>query len=176
MQLGEDVLGLLVASDELLLDELFNYVQDYLIEMQQSWVQQNFVFILHYIFKLTSCKRLHDYCLESICEDPQPFITSKNFLSLDQDILYELFRRNDLQIEEVVAWESLIKWGIEQTPCLESDRTKWNVRDYEALKGTLSPFIPLIRFVELSPADYFDKVRPYKEVIPDHICEEVEEF
>ncbi|RIA79462.1 hypothetical protein C1645_840616 [Glomus cerebriforme] len=59
-------------------------------------------------------------------------------------------------MEQVVAWDCLIKWGIEQTPGLgseNSDRTKWpNV---------------------MSPADFFDKVQPYKKIIPDHIYEKI---
>src|SRR5205085_9909756 len=121
------------------------------------------------IFKLPSCEKLQDYYLESICEDPKPFIASENFLSLDKDILYDLFKRNDLQIEEVAAWDCLIKWGIKQTPDLESDRAKWSTKDYEALKETLSKFIPLIRFAEFTPTDFDDKVRPYKAIVPSHI-------
>jgi hypothetical protein len=178
-QSGEDILGVLVASDELLLEKLFKHVQDHLIKEQTNWVKQNFVLVLHTVFKLSSCKKLQDHCVESICVDPQPFITSKDFPSLDKDILYELLKRDDLQIEEAVAWDYLIKWGIEQTPGLgrkNNNKTKWNNNNYEALKKTLSRFIPLIRFVEISSSDFFDKVRPYKAVIPHHIYEEVAEF
>jgi hypothetical protein len=122
---------------------------------------------------------LLDYCVNTICANPQPFITSKDFPSLDKDIFYELLKRNDLRIEEAAAWDSLIKWGIEQTPGLGSknnDRTKWNDNNYKALKRTLSHFLPLIRFVEISHADFYDKVRPYKAVIPEHIYEEISEF
>ncbi len=178
-QSGEDILGLLIATDELLLEELFKYVQDYLIEKQTSWVRQNFVLVLHVIFKFPSCKELQDYCLESICAEPKPFITSKYFPSLDKDILFGLIKRDDLQVEEIDIWDCLINWGIEQTPGLgsgNSDRAKWNQEDFEALKEMLNPFIPLIRFVEISRVDFFDKVRPYKAVIPHQIYEEVDEF
>jgi hypothetical protein len=178
-QSGENILGLLVSSDELLIEELFNHVQDYLIEKQISWVQKNFVLVLHTVFQLASCKKLQDYCFESICEDPEPFVSSKTFPSLDKNILFGLLKRDDLQIDEIDAWDCLIKWGIEQTPGLESqnnDRTKWNNENYEALKKTLNQFIPLIRFVEITSEDFFDKVRPYKAVIPHHIYEELEEF
>ncbi|GBB84616.1 hypothetical protein RclHR1_01120004 [Rhizophagus clarus] len=178
-QSGEDILGLLVSSDELLIEELFNHVQDYLIEKQTSWVQKNFVLVLHTVFQLTSCKKLQDYCLETICEDPVPFISSTTFPSLDKDILFGLLKRDDLQIEEIAAWDCLIRWGIEQTPGLgneHTDRTKWNNENCEALKKTLSQFIPLIRFVEISPEDFYDKVRPYKAIIPEHIYEEVVKF
>src|SRR3954447_5675340 len=99
---GEHILGLLIASDELLLEELFTHVQDYLINEQTTWVQQNFVLILHTVFKLASCKKLQDYCLEIICADAQPFITSQNFPLLDKDILYGLLKRDDLCVEEIV--------------------------------------------------------------------------
>ncbi|RGB27975.1 hypothetical protein C1646_717286, partial [Rhizophagus diaphanus] len=46
-QSSEDILKLLVASDELLIDELFEYVQNYLIERRNSWIRQNFVHVLH---------------------------------------------------------------------------------------------------------------------------------
>ncbi|RGB24217.1 hypothetical protein C1646_821716 [Rhizophagus diaphanus] len=131
------------------------------------------------MFQLTGCKKLQDYCLESICENPEPFISSKMFPSLDTNILFGLLKRDDLQIKEIAAWDCLIKWGIEQSPGLgskNSDRTKWNKENYEALKKILNKFIPLIRFVEISSEDFFDKVRPYKAIIPHHIYEEVAEF
>src|SRR5262245_21343649 len=106
---------MLIASDELLLEELFGYVQDHLVEKHARWIQQNFVFVLHAVFKLAGCKKLQDYCLESICVDPKPLIDSKNFTSLDRDIFFVLLERDDLQVEEVDVWDCLIKWGIEQT-------------------------------------------------------------
>jgi len=57
-KLGEDLLGLLVASDELFLEELFLGDQGYLIEHHAAWLQQNFVFVLHTVFKLSNCKKL----------------------------------------------------------------------------------------------------------------------
>ncbi|GBC37788.1 hypothetical protein GLOIN_2v1488371 [Rhizophagus irregularis DAOM 181602=DAOM 197198] len=106
--------------------------------------------------------------MECMSEDSQLF-TSKNFPSLEEDILYNLLKRDDLQIEEIVAWDFLINWGIEQISGLGSDRTEWSEDDYEALKGTISQFIPLIRFMDISLADFYDKVRPYKAAIPLHI-------
>ncbi len=111
--------------------------------------------------------------------DSQPLFTSEKFPSLHKDVLFGLLKRNDLHVEEIDAWNCLIKWGIEQTPELRSknsDRTKWNQENFKALRETLNPFIPLIRFSEISRANFFDKVRPYKAVFPHHIYEEVIEF
>ncbi|RIA86155.1 hypothetical protein C1645_829684 [Glomus cerebriforme] len=176
-QLCEDILELLIASDELFLEELVENLQEYLIEKQQNWVQQNFYLILN---QLTNFKKLQDYCLESICDNPQTYITLRKFLTLDKDILYNILKRDDLQIKEVVTWDYLIKWGIEQTSGLESENDdngyKWKNENYKALKETLNQFIPLIRFVNISPTDFFDKIQPYKDIFPEHIYEEVENY
>ncbi|GBC01612.1 hypothetical protein RclHR1_04260012 [Rhizophagus clarus] len=172
---NEDILGFLVASDELLLEELFVHVQDYLIK-QKSWIDKNFIPVLHAVSNLDSCKKLLDYCLKSICEDPVKFFSSKEFPSVNKEILLGLLKKDDLQIEEVIIWDYLLKWGIEQTSGLGNNRAGWNNENYEALKKTLNQFIPLIRFVRIPRADFFDKVRPYKTIIPDQIYEEIEEF
>src|ERR1043165_4716366 len=173
--MGEDILGLLVASDELLLEELFNHVQDYLIEKLSIWVQQNFVFVLHTVFSLASCKKLQDYCLESICKNPRLFITSKTFPSLDKDILFGLLERDDFQVEVVAIWDSLINWGIKQTPELENmyNRDEWTDKNYEDLKNTLSDFIPLVNFLKVTSEDFHRKIRPYKAIIPSNIYEDI---
>ena len=103
--------------------------------------------------------QLHDFRLS--------FITSKSFFSL-----------HDFQID--VVWDCLIKWGIEQTPGLGSengDKSKWNDENYKALTKTLDQIFPLIRFVEISRTDFFDKIRPYKTtIILIHIYNEIEKF
>ncbi|GBC40202.1 BTB/POZ protein [Rhizophagus irregularis DAOM 181602=DAOM 197198] len=38
-QSGENILGLLIAVDELLLEKLFDHIQDYLIEKHNSWIE-----------------------------------------------------------------------------------------------------------------------------------------
>ena len=81
---GTDILGLLVASDELLMEELIIFVQKYLIENQTEWLQNNFIKVLHTVFQFESCESLQDYCLESICEDPEPFFNSPEFFTLEK--------------------------------------------------------------------------------------------
>src|ERR1043166_6313692 len=139
-QSGENLLGLLVTSDELRLENLFNHIQDYLIDEQSSWIQKNLVLVLDSVFKLSSCMKLHDHCLDSICADPKPFMTSKEFPSLNKDILYGLLKRDDLQIDEIEAWDHLIKWGIEKSPHLKVKSrigAKWNSDSFKTLRKTL---------------------------------------
>src|SRR5438046_1429946 len=91
---GSDILDLLVASDELLIEELITFVQAYLIENQTEWLQSNFVKVLHTVFQFESCESLQDYCLESICENSEPFFNSPEFPTLEKNILLGLLKRN----------------------------------------------------------------------------------
>ncbi|CAG8586371.1 7878_t:CDS:2 [Acaulospora morrowiae] len=151
-----DVLDLLVASDELLLGELIIYIQDYFINQGHSWLKT------------------------TICNDPEPFFTSESFPSLNKDIFLELIKRNDLEIDEVDIWEHLITWGLHQTQEIEkmklSDVMKFSEKNFTDLKKTLDPFIPYIRFHEISSKDFFNKVRPFQKILLEPLFEDVISF
>src|SRR6266542_2061230 len=97
-QSGENIFRLLVVSDELLLKELFQFVQDHFIENETNWIQQNFILIIKTIFNIPNYEKLQRHCIASFCKDPLPIISSNDFLSLDKDILLSLLKRDDLNI------------------------------------------------------------------------------
>ncbi len=170
-QLGSDIFDLLVASDELLLEELVIFVQKYLIEKQTGWLHRNFVKVLHTVFQLESCKQFQDYCLDIVCEDPEPFFNSQNFPTLEKSILLGLFEREDLQIREIELWNKLIEWGIAQTFELRGKNMTnldgWNEKDFMALKETLNQFISHIRFFEIPSKDFHGRIWPFRKVLPE---------
>jgi hypothetical protein len=175
----ELIFELLIASDELLLKELFYELQNYLIKERLNWIQDNSILVFDIVSTLSDCKKLYNCCIESILKDPKLFINTKDFPLFDKDILCELLKRDDFLIYEINIWNYLIRWSIEKTPslkCKNRDRTKWNNEDYEALKETFNQFIPLIRFTEISSADFFDKVRPFKAILPNNIYNKFMEF
>ncbi|RGB26129.1 hypothetical protein C1646_770820 [Rhizophagus diaphanus] len=175
-----DILELLIASDELLIEELVTFAQNYLIENQNEWLQNNFFKVLNTAYIFESCKQLQDYCLESIFEDPELFFDSPEFLSLEKNILLGLFKRDDLLIDEIVLWNYLIRWGIAQTSELRgkniTDLNKWNEENFLNLKNALNPFILHIRFFDISSKDFHSKIWPYKEVLPEMLFEEIVSF
>src|SRR6266498_459629 len=105
----------------------------------------------------------------SFYKDSLPIFFSNNFSSIDKDILFSLLKRDNLKIEEIIIWDSLIKWGINQIPELKninSNGDNWIDKNHEDLKNTLSNFIPLVKFLEITSDDFYDKVRPYEQIIP----------
>src|SRR2546429_9847791 len=49
-------------------------------------------------------------------------------------------------------------------------------REFNVFKRILYKFIPLIRFCGISSEDYFNKVRPYKEILSKELREEILKF
>src|SRR3954463_16656931 len=115
-QKGKDLIKLLVASDELLLHELHNAIQDYLLLHKADWLQQNFALIHKTVFQLEFSKGLQEFCLETICEEPPVIFKSKDFTNLEEEVLISLLVRSDLDMEEAVIWDHLLEWGIAQNP------------------------------------------------------------
>ncbi|RIA91031.1 hypothetical protein C1645_822606 [Glomus cerebriforme] len=170
-----DILELLIASDELILDELIEYAQEYLIQNQPTWLQQNIVQVLHTIFRHDTCSKLQDYCLEIISNDPKFLFESEDYLSLDTQILVSLLERDDLEMDEIIIWDHLMRWGIAKTPSLPSyhEIENWSKEHFKQLEETLNPCIPSIRFFHISSDDYYKKVYPFKKILPKSLKKDI---
>ncbi|EXX72912.1 hypothetical protein GLOIN_2v1785846 [Rhizophagus irregularis DAOM 181602=DAOM 197198] len=173
---GKDLLKLLVASDELLLNELHNAIQDYLLLRKSDWLQRNFSLVHKTVFQLELSKGLQEFCLETICEDPQTIFRSKDFTNLEEEILIGLLVRNDLDMEESVIWDHLLEWGIAQNPELTIDVSKWKNEDFTLLKETLDNLIPLVRFFVMTSAEFYNKVRPFKKILSKELYEDLKRY
>ncbi|CAG8493413.1 4012_t:CDS:2 [Cetraspora pellucida] len=59
-----DALDLLVATDELLLTELSDHVQDYLLHQQNTWLQNNLIVLWQKVHLIESCRKLQDLAVQ----------------------------------------------------------------------------------------------------------------
>jgi len=97
---------------------------------------------------------------------------SDKFFNLKAPLLELLLKRDDLNMDEIKIWESLLKWYFSQQN-MKNDPTKWNKDDITKIERVLYRFIPLIRFYDIEPTDFFYKVYCYKDILPpdkDVIC------
>ncbi|CAG8754207.1 8271_t:CDS:2 [Cetraspora pellucida] len=163
-QSSSNILSLLVASDELMLDKLVDQIQKHVRILTLTF------------FKLQSCTTLQDHIMKTICKNPKPFLELEEFPNLDKDIFLKLVERDDLDIEEIDIWKYLIKWGkasISSNKKSMMDVTKWEKSDFALFKKSLDPFIPHIRLHEISSEEFFHHVRPYKKAIPKDLYEDL---
>ena len=79
-----------------------------MISLKIILLKINYIEVLHTIYLLPKCVKLKDYCLNSICDSPKPFFISTNFPTLEEDILLDLLKWDDLTMEKIDVWNSLI--------------------------------------------------------------------
>ena len=164
---------LLIAVDELGVQPLISYVQEYLIDNESEFLEQELLEIVYQHEKFTD---LWNFCLDKLCEEPKKLITSDKFISLKAPLLKLLLNRDDFFMDEIDIWNSLIKWGLAQNPTIPEDVKRWNKEQMMTMERTLHEFIPLIRFHHIPPDAFFYKVLPYKKLLPKQLVYEVSEY
>src|SRR5579871_6612709 len=123
---GPDVLKLLIAVDELNIQQLVSHIQEYLIKHQTEFLHQNPVGILETVYQHENFTDLWNFCLEKICEEPKILFNSVKFINLKAPLLELLLKRDDLNMEEIEIWESLLKWCFTLQDVNNNDPAKWS--------------------------------------------------
>ncbi|CAG8505636.1 3593_t:CDS:2 [Ambispora leptoticha] len=124
-----------------------------------AWVQQNLVKIMHTVSLHASFKRLKEYCDKIISEEPHMIFKTGDFLSLEESRLVSLLKLENIAMDEIEIWDSIIKWGIINTSTLGQQHiSKWTLQNFTALEKTLHHCIPLIRYSDISSDDFFEKL------------------
>ncbi|POG69906.1 hypothetical protein GLOIN_2v1622042, partial [Rhizophagus irregularis DAOM 181602=DAOM 197198] len=76
---------------------------------------------------------------------------------------------------EIEIWEYLSKWCFTQQN-IKDDPTNWNKDDIIRVESELYRFIPLIRFYDIEPTDFFYKVYCYKDILPQDLIHDLLEY
>ena len=104
-----DVLKVLIAANELLLQELIDYLQKYLIEDRLEWMEQHFEIIHQTSFQSHNLQEIQNFCTSLMAKSPEKILKSFDFISLPEKSLISLIKRDDLQMKEVEIWEHILK-------------------------------------------------------------------
>ncbi|RGB36466.1 hypothetical protein C1646_666969 [Rhizophagus diaphanus] len=171
-----EVLKLLIAADELNIQTLIMCIQKYLIEHHHEFLQQNSIEILGMIYQHESFIELWNFYLDRICEDPLLLFNSNKFINLNANFLELLLKRDDLNSDEIIIWDSLIKWCLAQHSNISQNVRNWNNEDFKVMEKVINRFIPLIRFHDISPEDFISKVFPYKNLMQDDLITRIFTF
>ena len=100
-----DIIKILVAANELSLQELVVYLQSFLIENKGNWMEQNFNLIYQTSFENDSFRELQKYCTELTTNHPGKIFKSPNFSSTPEKLLVSVIQNDNLQISEIQVWE-----------------------------------------------------------------------
>ncbi|GBC27228.2 carbohydrate-binding module family 13 protein [Rhizophagus irregularis DAOM 181602=DAOM 197198] len=169
-----DIIKILVAANELGLQELIPYLESFLIENKKNWIEQNINLIYQTSFGNNSFLKLQKYCTNLIIKEPNKIFNSSNFSLIPEKLLITLIQNH--KMSEIQVWEHVIKWGHAQNPELSSDPTSFSKDDFNTLKNTLQKCIPFIKFRRLTSKEFLKKVKPYKKILPKELYDDLLEY
>ncbi|EXX54210.1 uncharacterized protein OCT59_025937 [Rhizophagus irregularis] len=170
------IIKILIAANELSLQELIIYLQSFLIENKKIWLEQNFNLIYKMSFENNSFLKLQNFCTEIISKEPEKIFNSIDFVSISEKCLISLIKHNNIQMDDIKVWDHVLKWGIAQSSELSSDLSSYTKDDFNTLKDILKQCIPFIKFYDLTSKEFLDKVYPYKKIIPKELRENLIEY
>src|SRR2546421_10971073 len=81
------LLDILIAADELILEELIDYLQDYLIKHYNNDMKQNFALLYQTVFDYDAFQKLHAFCTEIASTSPELVFKSHNFTAIKKNAL-----------------------------------------------------------------------------------------
>ncbi|GES83719.1 BTB/POZ protein [Rhizophagus clarus] len=166
-----DIFNILVAANELSLQELISYLQSFLIKNKVEWMKQNFNLIYQTSFENDSFLDLQKFCTELISKQPEKIFNSTDFTSISEKVLISLIKHDKIQISEAQVWEHVLEWGIAQNPGLPSDPSNYSNDDFNTLKDTLKRCITFIKFNKFTSKEFLDNAYPYKKIFPKELYE-----
>src|SRR6266511_1668855 len=165
-----EIFELLEACDELDINELIDDLQNYLLIEEHEWIQQNLI----YVYKVSATHQSFTILQNFFDKNPKLFLQSDDLASVEKPLLKCVIDRDDLEMNEIDIFGSLIQWGIGQHEGLEKkDLLEWRKEDYKKLKTDLEDVMTSIRFNEISAKDFYEKVKPYRKVINKDLYEEL---
>ncbi|EXX53057.1 uncharacterized protein OCT59_029383 [Rhizophagus irregularis] len=147
------------------LQELVDHLQKHIIENKPEWTKEH--------FELTNQTSIQSNNLLDNVNSPENIFNSPEFVSLPEESLVSIIKRDDLQMKESEVWKCVLKWGLEQNPTLNPDPDTWSDNDFNVMKNTLQNCLPLIRFFSLSSKEFFRDVDPYKKLLSHQLYKDL---
>ncbi|GET65269.1 BTB/POZ protein [Rhizophagus irregularis DAOM 181602=DAOM 197198] len=120
-----------MASDELNLHKLSDFIQTYLIDNQAEYLKNDPVGALQIVFRYEGCEDLRKFCLDAICKNPKTLFESPKFTSLEKDLIILFLKNNELEMEEIEIWEFVLKWALERMSTQHNvdDLSQWTSKN-----------------------------------------------
>ena len=89
-----DILRVLIAADELRLQEIVDYLQNYLIESKSEWLEKHFAYTQQISnLQCNNLLKIQQFCTDFMTKSPDESIRSPSFASLSEQILIQLIKK-----------------------------------------------------------------------------------
>lgn len=157
---------LMIAADELCLDELCTYAEDFLLNNRES-LKSNLVLLLHVTTEFDQFTRISQFYKETYRQNPSLIFKAKDFTDIKREFLLELLIKNNHSLKPIEIWDKLSAWVIVQSDELSSNITNWTDDNVKTFGKIVNPFLSYVNFDKISREDFFQKIKPFKNIFDD---------
>ncbi|GES79521.1 BTB/POZ protein [Rhizophagus clarus] len=170
-----NLIGILIAADEIYLEELVDYIQNHITTLDVQWFKRNEIKLYNTLSRYQGVfSILYEHFENLISNNPNIFLNNYNLFSeLENDALLSLIQSDSFKMDEIEIWDNLIKWAITKNPTVNNDTSLWKINEFDTIRETIQQFIPHIRFFQISSNDYYYKIRPLSALLPKELNEEL---
>ncbi|GES83608.1 BTB/POZ protein [Rhizophagus clarus] len=160
---------LLIAADELLLEDLCSCIIENIVEKLQDkeYLSRNFASIQDATTKMDHFPRLSQSYKDAFQQDPSLIFKADDFVTVNQDFLLDLLNKNSHSLKPIEVWGKLMDWCRARSVELNQDVKHWTINNALTFRDLVHPYIQHIDFRNISPTDFSRKVRPYKDILND---------
>ncbi|RHZ75750.1 hypothetical protein Glove_209g54 [Diversispora epigaea] len=179
---GSELFEILLGANKLKIKVLVHGIQSHLIEYQNEYLCKNFAMIYRTCHEFEEFQILLQYCNDIINNSPEIIFSALDFNSIQENLIINLLKRDELKINEIDIWNHILDWGLHRIEKLSSsskdskDPKTMDSNDFKILASILKNYIPLIRFIQFSSEQFKSMVRPYKKILPVELYEELIEY
>ncbi|KAG9304868.1 hypothetical protein G9A89_010730 [Geosiphon pyriformis] len=154
------LLELLVTTDELILENFFDPLEDYLIEHHAKELEKNLAILQKTSFMHEAFKKLQKFCTDIAANNLAIVFNSQDFTTLSENALSSILTWDDLNIEESEIWEKIVEWGVAKLDnnIQLKNLLYWTDENFNALKEFIEKLLPLIRFFNISSVNFYHKL------------------
>ncbi|CAG8636182.1 1876_t:CDS:2, partial [Paraglomus occultum] len=135
----DTIFTLIDPLHELHLHELIDYIQEYLITNRHRWIYTEFISTYYILSDIKHIPKFRQFVNELLCTSPELLLRSEDFTIIDEDLLTDLLRRDDLNMPTAEIWDRLLEWAA-ANPIMPADTT---LSQEKTLANTLKDFLPL---------------------------------
>ena len=132
-----DIIKILVAANELNLQELIMYLQSFLTKNEANWIELNFNLTYQTSFESDSFLELQQYCTDLISKSPNKIFKSLDISTFPGKLLVSLIQNDNHRMSEIQVWHRVLKWELAQNPGLPSNPASFSNDNFFVLKVTL---------------------------------------
>ncbi|CAG8476584.1 15650_t:CDS:2 [Rhizophagus irregularis] len=166
-------IALLIAADDLCLNDMCSAIEAKLLN-DKELLKKNFVTITHAVNKFDHFTNLLQFYKNTLQEDPTIMLKANDFTTINREIFLDLV--SIYPFKPIEVWNKLIEWAFAQIKQLPSEISICTSDNISTLKDLIQPFISHIKFKDIAPHEFSQKVKPYKQILNSDFYIEILEY